>query len=211
MFDALHDSISDLRRIILGRLTPHPGLQNLLDADFKELQLHLDRLLMHHHSERDRHKEQLAGERAAHAQEAAAVSTAHEAHLQELHFATLQQREEAADEAERALGEAEATRAREEEAARLREEDLEKKFLTQVRLPGNGNSNSHGARPVHLIITMIKWSGTSRLSIKKTVSSRRRASCARRGGRGGRRRPALWSRGCPFPGDGGVRISVSFL
>ena len=26
-----------------------------------------------------------------------------------------------------------------------------------VRLPGKGNSNSHGARPVHLIITMIKW------------------------------------------------------
>ena len=26
-----------------------------------------------------------------------------------------------------------------------------------VRLPGKGNSNPHGARPVHLIITMIKW------------------------------------------------------
>jgi len=24
-----------------------------------------------------------------------------------------------------------------------------------VRLPGKGNSNSHGARPVHMIITMI--------------------------------------------------------
>jgi len=35
-----------------------------------------------------------------------------------------------------------------------------------VRLPGKGNSNSHGARPVHLIITMIKWIRTSRLSIK---------------------------------------------
>ena len=33
-----------------------------------------------------------------------------------------------------------------------------------VRLPGKGNSNSHGARPVHLIITMIKWirTGTRR-------------------------------------------------
>jgi len=40
-----------------------------------------------------------------------------------------------------------------------------------VRLPGKGNSNSHGARPVHLIITMIKWIGTSRLS-KKTLSLR---------------------------------------
>jgi len=26
-----------------------------------------------------------------------------------------------------------------------------------VRLLGKGNSNSHGARPVHLIITMIRW------------------------------------------------------
>ena len=33
-----------------------------------------------------------------------------------------------------------------------------------IRLPGKGNSNSHGARPVHLIITMMKWIRTSRLS-----------------------------------------------
>ena len=39
-----------------------------------------------------------------------------------------------------------------------------------VRLPGKGNSKSHGARPVHLIITMIKWIRTSRLSIKKSLS-----------------------------------------
>ena len=32
-----------------------------------------------------------------------------------------------------------------------------------VRLPGKGNS--HGARPVHLIITMIKWIRTSRLAM----------------------------------------------
>ena len=38
-----------------------------------------------------------------------------------------------------------------------------------VRLPGKGNSNSHVARPVHLIITMIKWIRTSRLSIKKKL------------------------------------------
>ena len=38
-----------------------------------------------------------------------------------------------------------------------------------VRLPGKGNSNSHGARPVHLIMTMIKWTRTSRLSIKKSL------------------------------------------
>ena len=35
-----------------------------------------------------------------------------------------------------------------------------------IRLPGKGNSNSHGARPVHQIISMIKWNRTGRLSIK---------------------------------------------
>jgi len=45
-----------------------------------------------------------------------------------------------------------------------------------VRLPGQGDSNSHGARPVHLIITMIKWIRTSRLSIKKSLSARRVAT-----------------------------------
>ena len=39
-----------------------------------------------------------------------------------------------------------------------------------VTLPGKGNSNSHGARPVHLIITMIKWIRTSRLSIKNSLA-----------------------------------------
>ena len=42
-----------------------------------------------------------------------------------------------------------------------------------VRLPGKGNSNSHGARPVHQIITTIKWIRTSRLSIKNSLSARR--------------------------------------
>ena len=41
-----------------------------------------------------------------------------------------------------------------------------------VRLPGKGNSNSHDARPVHLIITMIEWIRTSRLSIKRSLSLR---------------------------------------
>ena len=39
-----------------------------------------------------------------------------------------------------------------------------------IRLPGNGNSNSHGARPVHRIILMIKWTRISRLSMKNTLS-----------------------------------------
>jgi hypothetical protein len=38
-----------------------------------------------------------------------------------------------------------------------------------VRLPGKDNSDTHGANPVHLIITMMKWIRTSRLSIKKRL------------------------------------------
>ena len=38
-----------------------------------------------------------------------------------------------------------------------------------VRLPAQGILNSHGAKPVYLIITMIKWIRTSRLSIKKSL------------------------------------------
>jgi hypothetical protein len=43
-------------------------------------------------------------------------------------------------------------------------------WKASVRLPGKGNLNPHGARPVHLIITMIKWIRTSRLSIKNSLS-----------------------------------------
>ena len=39
-----------------------------------------------------------------------------------------------------------------------------------IRLPGKGDSNSHGARPVHQIISMIKWIRTSRLTMKKSLS-----------------------------------------
>ena len=39
-----------------------------------------------------------------------------------------------------------------------------------VRLPGKGNSNTHDTRSVHLIITMIKRTQTSRLSIKNFLS-----------------------------------------
>jgi hypothetical protein len=41
-----------------------------------------------------------------------------------------------------------------------------------MQVDGNGSSNSHGARPVHLIITIIKWIRTSRLSIKNSLSGR---------------------------------------
>ena len=39
-----------------------------------------------------------------------------------------------------------------------------------MKLPGKGNSNSDSARPVHLIIAMIMWIRTRRLSIKKSLS-----------------------------------------
>ena len=39
-----------------------------------------------------------------------------------------------------------------------------------VRLPGKRNLSYHGARPAHFIITMIKWTRTSRLPIKNSLS-----------------------------------------
>jgi len=39
----------------------------------------------------------------------------------------------------------------------------------RLHVLGKGNSNSHGARPVHLIITVIEWIRTSRLSIKNSL------------------------------------------
>ena len=39
-----------------------------------------------------------------------------------------------------------------------------------VRLSGKGDSNSHGVRPDHLIISMIKWIRDRMLSIKNSLS-----------------------------------------
>ena len=39
-----------------------------------------------------------------------------------------------------------------------------------IKLSGKGNSTSHGARPVHFIISLIKWIRTSSLSIKNSLS-----------------------------------------
>jgi len=46
-----------------------------------------------------------------------------------------------------------------------------------VRLPGKGDSNSHGARPVRLIITMIKLIRTSRLSAQNSLDIRAGGLC----------------------------------
>jgi len=69
------------------------------------------------------------------------------------------------------------------------------------RQPGKGNSNSHGARPVHLIITMITWIRTSRLSINNSLSE-----CSKKVSRPGRPRTltvgyrgASLIRKCPPP------------
>jgi len=50
-------------------------------------------------------------------------------------------------------------------------------FPLDVRLPGKGNSNSHGAKPVHLIITMIEWIRTNRLLIKNLLSPQTTCRC----------------------------------
>ena len=55
-------------------------------------------------------------------------------------------------------------------AAVLSGRDMADSRKVYVRLPGKGNSNSHGVRPVHLIITMIKWIWTRKMSIKNCFS-----------------------------------------
>ena len=44
-------------------------------------------------------------------------------------------------------------------------------WKVDVRLPEKENSNPHGARPVYLIATMIKWIRTSRLSKQNSLLS----------------------------------------
>ena len=43
-------------------------------------------------------------------------------------------------------------------------------WKVDVTLPGKRNSDSHGTRPVHLIISVIKWIRSSRSSIKRSLS-----------------------------------------
>ena len=60
-------------------------------------------------------------------------------------------------------------------------EDVCQVRKVDVRLPGKGNSKPHDARPVHLIITIIKWFRTSRLSIKNSLSVYTRRCLSGRG------------------------------
>ena len=57
-------------------------------------------------------------------------------------------------------------------APHLPEDQHEEPREVDIRLPGKGNSNFHGARPVHQIILIITWIRTRRLSIKKSLSLR---------------------------------------
>jgi len=79
-----------------------------------------------------------------------------------------------------------------------------------VRLPGKGNSNSHDTRPVHLIITMIKWIRTIRLSIKNSLPPRHSGASGACGVSGLRTRGSS-SAPCTriqdiFPGPGRARL-----
>ena len=49
-----------------------------------------------------------------------------------------------------------------------------------TRLPVNGHYNFHGARPVRQIISMIKWTRTSRLSIDSSLSQPQTLNTRRR-------------------------------
>ena len=77
-----------------------------------------------------------------------------------------------------------------------------------VRLPGKGNSKSHGARPAHLIITMIKWIRTSRLSIKISLSG---IPATRRGSVRSAARILRFERVPPPPPEARSRASGRYL
>ena len=56
-------------------------------------------------------------------------------------------------------------------------DDHERRRNLDLSLPEKGNSDTHGARLVHQIITMIKWIRTSRLSIENSLSTLADAGC----------------------------------
>ena len=47
---------------------------------------------------------------------------------------------------------------------------LAKVRKVDVRLPGKWQLKSHGARPVHPILKLMRWTRTSRLSAKKSLA-----------------------------------------
>ena len=66
-----------------------------------------------------------------------------------------------------------------------------------IRLPGKGDSNSHGARPVHQIISMTKWIRTCRLSLHNFLCPRLRQD-------GDFRFFVFWSKKAPSDRPSGV-------
>ena len=62
----------------------------------------------------------------------------------------------------------------------IESEAIDRESPPPQALPGNRNSKSHGARPVHLTITIVKWFRTSRLSKNKSLSGRHGKALRRR-------------------------------
>jgi len=93
----LKRNITELRECIIGRLSPYPQLQGLMDGDFKEMQLHMDRLFIQNQIERDRHAKDISELMSAFEQQFAADKQQHEANMKTLQLATMQQREHQAE------------------------------------------------------------------------------------------------------------------
>lgn len=69
-----------------------------MDGDFKEMQLHMDRLFIQNKMERDRHEQDIVELCAAHAKEREEDQHQHQANLKAMQLATLEQREQKAQE-----------------------------------------------------------------------------------------------------------------
>jgi hypothetical protein len=67
--------------------------QGLMDGDFKEMQLHMDRLFIQNQMERDRHEQEIAELCTEHAKQRAEDEQQHQANLKAMQLATLEQRE----------------------------------------------------------------------------------------------------------------------
>ena len=130
---SLQRNLVELRESILGRLTPYPQLQGLLDGDFKEMQLHLDRLFLHNHTERERHEQEVAKLSLAWEQTLAAEKLQQEANLRAMQLAALEQREHLAQEDAKARTELTALLENERAEAREREDAWEKRIAQELQ------------------------------------------------------------------------------
>ena len=82
-----------------------------------------------------------------------------------------------------------------------------------MRLPGKGNPKCYGARPVHQIITMIKWIQNIRLSIRYShmpIGLARRREAEQHLVQGSGFRVRVQGSGCRVQGSG-MRVQGSGL